>query len=183
MDPRTFLPPQRIPVAAFPALGSMAPVVPPLGEVKGPAVVTFLRHVGCPFAEATVRSMSELVERHAEVTWIAVSHARLEATDRWCADVGASRHIRLVIDEHRSAYAGWGLGMTSLRHFMGRRSLRAVARLARQGIRNRHPVGTRWQRAGTFAVDERGAVVWRHMPAHAGDVPDLAQALKALGGA
>jgi len=143
-------------------------------------VVSFLRHVGCPFAEATMRSMSEHAERRPDIAWIAVSHAGLEATDRWCAAVGASRHIRLVIDEGRSAYAGWGLGATSLRHFMGRRSLRSVARLARQGIRNRHPAGTRWQRAGTFAVDERGAIVWRHVPSHAGDLPDLGEALEAL---
>jgi hypothetical protein len=170
-------------VAALPALGSRAPAVPPLGEIDGPAVVTFMRHVGCPFAEATVRSMSEHAESGSEIAWIAVSHAGLEPTDRWCAEVGASRHMRLVIDEGRHSYAGWGLGTTSLGHFMGRRSLRAVARLARQGIRNRHPAGTRWQRAGTFAVDERGVVVWRHVPAHAGDLPDLAQALAALGGA
>src|SRR5205814_353510 len=43
------------------------------------------------------------------------------------------------------------------------------ARLARHGIRNRHPDGTRWQRAGTFAVDADGIVRWRHVPAHAGD--------------
>jgi alkyl-hydroperoxide reductase/thiol specific antioxidant family protein len=168
-------------VAALPALGSRAPAAPPLGEVEGPAVVGFMRHVGCPFAEATMRSMSEQAERHPQLAWIAVSHAGLEATDHWCTDVGASRHIRLVIDEGRSAYAGWGLGATSLGHFMGRRSLRAVARLAREGIRNRHPAGTRWQRAGTFAVGERGVIVWRHLPSHAGDLPDLEQAVEALG--
>lgn len=183
LDPLTFLPPRATRVAALPALGARAPALPPLGELEGPVVVSFMRHVGCPFAEATVRSMSEHVERNPEIGWIAVSHAGLEATDRWCAAVGASRHIRLVIDERRHSYAAWGLGATSLGHFMGRRSLRAVAQLARQGIRNRHPVGTRWQSAGTFAVDERGAVVWRHVPAHAGDVPDLAQAIEALGAA
>jgi len=46
----------------------------------------------------------------------------------------------------------------------------------------RSPSGTRWQRAGSFAVDERGVIVWRHVPSHAGDLPDLAQALEALAG-
>jgi AhpC/TSA antioxidant enzyme len=167
-------------MSALPALGSRAPVADPLGEVEGPAVVAFLRHVGCPFAEATVRGLSEQAERQPGLGWIAVSHARLEATDRWCAEVGASRHVRLVIDEERTAYAAWGLGRTSLAHFMGRRSLAAVARLATKGIRNRHPVGTRWQRAGTFAVDSGGKIAWRHVPRHAGDLPDLAAAAEAV---
>ncbi|HEY2601473.1 MAG TPA: AhpC/TSA family protein [Thermoleophilaceae bacterium] len=150
--------------------------------MRGPAVVAFLRHVGCPFAEATMRALSEEAEKRPDVDWIAVSHAPLEATDRWCATVGASHHVRLVIDERRAVYGAWGLGLSSLGHFAGRRSLGAVARLACKGIRNRHPAGSRWQQAGTFAVDVDGAVVWRHIPRHAGDLPDLADAAEAAVG-
>jgi alkyl-hydroperoxide reductase/thiol specific antioxidant family protein len=166
-------------VAALPEAGAPAPTAQPLGEVRGPAVVAFLRHVGCPFSEATMKELSGEAERRPEVTWIAVSHAGLEATDRWCADVGASHRVKLVIDEERAAYGAWGLGRTSLRHFAGRRSLAAVAQLARKGIRNRHPAGSRWQRAGTFAVDRDGTIAWRHIPRHAGDLPDLAAAAEA----
>jgi hypothetical protein len=90
--------------------------------------------------------------------------------------------VSVVTDRGRSSYAGWGLGRTSLRHFAGRRSLTEVARLARQGIRNRHPEGTRWQGAGTFAVDAGGVVRWRHLPEHAGSLPDLEQAAASLSG-
>ena len=55
----------------------------------------------------------------------------------------------------------------------------AVAQLARKGIRNRHPAGSRWQRAGTFAVDRNGKIAWRHIPRHAGDLPDLSAAAEA----
>jgi hypothetical protein len=65
---------------------------------------------------------------------------------------------------------------------MGRRSLAEVGRLAREGVRNRHPDGTRWQSAGTFAVDGGGVVRWRHLPEHAGDLPDLRDAIAALRG-
>lgn len=126
-----------------------------------------------------MKEMSKLAEQHADIAWIAVSHAPLEATDRWCAAVGASHLVRLVIDEERSTYGAWGLGRSSLSHFAGRRSLAAVAKLARQGIRNRHPAGSRWQRAGTFAVDASGNVAWRHLPRHAGDLPDLTAAAEA----
>lgn len=163
-------------MAALPELGAPAPVTEPLGDVRGPAVVGFLRHVGCPFAEKTMRDLSEAAERRPEITWIAVSHAGLEPTDRWCAAIGASHKVKLVIDEERSAYGAWGLGRSSLRHFAGRRSLSAAAKLARRGIRNRHPAGSRWQRAGTFAVNADGKVAWRHIPRHAGDLPDLSAA-------
>ena len=89
--------------------------------------------------------------------------------------------MQLVTDPDRRLYAAWGLGQTSLGHFLGRRSLQAVAGLAREGIRNRHPSGTRWQSAGTFALDAAHTVRWRHLPAHAGDLPDLPAALRAIG--
>jgi hypothetical protein len=163
-------------VSALPELGAPAPIAEPLGEVRGPAVVAFLRHVGCPFAEATMRGLTEEAARHPEIAWVAVSHARLEATDQWCAAVGVSHRVRVVIDEERAAYGAWGLGLSSFGHFAGRRSLSAVAALARNGIRNRHPAGSRWQRAGTFAVNADGELVWRHIPKHAGALPDLAAA-------
>jgi hypothetical protein len=59
---------------------------------------------------------------------------------------------------------------------MGPKSLKAVVRLAREGIHNRHPQGSRWQSAGTFAVDASGTVRWRHLPEHAGDLRDLDRA-------
>lgn len=126
-----------------------------------------------------MRALSEQAERRPEIDWIAVSHAGLEATDRWCAAVGASHRIRLVIDEERSAYGAWGLDLSNLGHFAGGRSLGAAASLALKGIRNRHPAGSRWQRAATFAISDEGIVVWRHIPAHAGALPQLGDAAEA----
>jgi hypothetical protein len=88
--------------------------------------------------------------------------------------------VQVVSDSSRQTYAAWGLGQTSVSHFMGRRSLSAVGRLARQGIRNTHPSGTRWQSAGTFALDREGILRWRQLPEHAGDLPDLEAARVAV---
>ena len=149
MDPRTFLPAPALAVGSPRRLGDPAPSLPVTLEPGRPAVVAFLRHTGCPFAEATLRAMRDAAAAASEVQWVAVSHAPADATDRWCQ------------------------GLTGVSHFMGRRSLGAVGRLARQGIRNTHPSGTRWQSAGTFALDREGVVRWRHLPEHAGDLPDL----------
>jgi hypothetical protein len=89
--------------------------------------------------------------------------------------------VRVASDPSRRTYASWGLGRTSLAHFLGRRSLGAVADAARRGVRNRHPHGTRWQSAGTFALDGRAIVRWRLLPEHAGELPDLEEAVSAVG--
>ncbi|HEX8742153.1 MAG TPA: AhpC/TSA family protein [Thermoleophilaceae bacterium] len=143
-------------------------------------MVAFLRHTGCPFAESTARMLHEAAAAEPEIAFVAVSHAPTQATARWCDAVGGMDAVRVLIDDGRVHYANWGLGRTSLGHFAGRRSMTEVARLARAGIRNRHPAGTRWQRAGTFAVDADGVVRWSHLPGHAGEVPDLAAAIAAL---
>jgi hypothetical protein len=144
-------------------------------------VVAFLRHAGCPFAEQTMRMLRTAAAGSPEVLWVAVSHAVPDATDRWAASLGGSGSVELVSDPSRRVYAAWGLGRTSLGHFLGRRSLAAVAAAAREGIRNTHPSGTRWQSAGTFAVDRDGIVRWVHIPEHAGELPDLDRALQAAG--
>jgi hypothetical protein len=136
-------------------------------------VVAFLRHTGCPFAEWTARELRAAAERHGDLAWVAVSHAPPAATAAWAGAVGGLGDVKLVTDHERTSYAAWGLGRSSLAHFAGRRSLGQVARLAREGVRNRHPDGTRWQQAGTFAVDAERIVRWRHLPEHAGDLPDV----------
>ena len=124
--------------------------------------------------------LRERAETSPAVQWIAISHAPEAETERWRRAIGGSGRALVVSDPSRRTYAEWGLGRTSLGHFLGRDSLAAVASLAREGVRNRHPAGTRWQSAGTFALDGRGIVRWSALPAHAGDLPDLDSALAAL---
>jgi hypothetical protein len=143
-------------------------------------VVAFLRHTGCPFAEQTMRILRDAAAATPEVRWVAVSHAPDEATERWRRAIGGANGVSVISDPSRRSYAAWGLGRTSLGHFLGRRSLAAVGRLARGGVRNSHPHGTRWQSAGTFAIDRAGVVRWRHVPAHAGEMPDLAAAVESI---
>ena len=129
-----------------------------------------------------MRQLREAAEARQDIEWIAVSHAGPQPTQRWCDAVGGRGDVHVLLDPERVFYAAWGLGRSSLGHFMGRRSLSEVTRLARQGIRNRHPDGTRWQQAGTFAIDATDTVRWRHLPEHAGELPDLEQAAAAAVG-
>jgi hypothetical protein len=180
MDPRTFLPPRALPTAPLPSPGELARELPvPLLRGR-PAIVAFLRHTGCPFAERTMQTLRDEAVRAPEVQWIAISHAPAAQTERWCEAIGGAGAVLVASDPSRRSYAAWGLGRTDLGHFMGRRSLAGVTDLARKGIRNRHPAGTRWQSAGTFALDREGIVRWRSAPAHAADLPNLDAALRAI---
>jgi AhpC/TSA family len=172
MNLRTFLPLPEVPTAEPPAVGDAAPELPDAGRDR-PAVLAFLRHPGCPFAEQTARSLRAAAAAQPGVTWVAVSHAPAEATAEWERAVGGLGDVEMVVDAQRRLYGAWGVARTDLAHFMGPRALRSVFRLAREGVRNRHPHGSRWQSAGTFGVDAAATVRWRHLPAHAGDLPDL----------
>ncbi len=173
------MPPAARPIARAPEPGERSPALPGAAAPDSPRVIAFLRHTGCPFAERTLREARDRAEAEPDVRFFAVSHAPERATDAWAEAVGGRGEVEILIDEERFLYAAWGLGRSSLGHFMGGRSLRAVGALARRGIRNRHADGTRWQAAGTFALDASGTVRWRHLPEHAGDEPDLAEAAKA----
>src|SRR4051794_10686575 len=125
MDPRTFLPAPALPTAAAPAPGEAARELPLALEEGRPALVAFLRHTGCPVAERTLPMLRDGASRAPGVKWIAISHAPAEETERWCDAVGGAGRVRVASDPSRRSYAAWGLGRTSLSHFMGRRSLSA----------------------------------------------------------
>jgi peroxiredoxin len=178
MDLRTFLKPKRHSPASLPKLGERARSIPGVVLDAGrPSIVAFLRHVGCPFAEATMRELAKLSVERPAVQFVAVSHGTPAATRAWCKTLGVPAGVRVVDDPDGAIYAAWGVGLTTLRHFAGFDSLAAVTRLAARGVRNRHPSGSRWQSAAAFAVDRTGGVAWVHVPRHAGDLPLLAKAL------
>ena len=83
-----------------------------------------MRHVGCPFAEATLRDLCAAAAAAPAVEWVAVTHSSPSVTLGWCARVGGCDGLRLVEDESRALYASWGLGRTGVWHFAGLRSLR-----------------------------------------------------------
>jgi hypothetical protein len=150
-------------LAARPEAGQLAPDTPALASPRAIKLLAFLRHVGCPFAEHTVKRLRAWALDHPEVDVIVVSHGDRTVTDAWIATIGGLGSMRLVHDPQRALYAHWGLGEARLMHFAGLPSLFGVVRLWAQGIRNRDATGTRWQRAGLFLVEGQ-QVVWSHLP-------------------
>jgi hypothetical protein len=89
----------------------------------------------------------------------------------------------MIVDDERKMYADWGLGVSSFWHVLSPWSLYEAVKLGQQqGVWNRPTEsGSRWQSAGSFAVDSKGIVKWSKPSASADSVPDFQEALKALG--
>ncbi|KAF5019776.1 hypothetical protein F66182_8213 [Fusarium sp. NRRL 66182] len=165
-------------------VGSKAPWSQYLRLPDGrPTIVVFLRHCGCPFAEKTFRSLTELSDKVPSVHCIAISHSSAEATDRWLPQVGGTWAVDIVIDEERDLYAKWGLGISSTWHAVNPFTIWNAFSIGKsEGIWNRPTEsGSRWQTSGAFAVDRDGTVRWTHVDSTAHDVPDLRAAMTALG--
>ncbi|KAF2012399.1 hypothetical protein BU24DRAFT_435749 [Aaosphaeria arxii CBS 175.79] len=184
---RSWASPEALAVAAPPVIGQEAPRTP-VFEVPHPgtgaAVITFLRHCGCPFAEKTFQCMRDAANRHRDINFIAVSHSDRDSTDRWIAAVGGRGHVQIAVDPKRESYAAWGLNVSSFWHVLSPWSLFSVYQLgSREGIWNRPTEsGTRWQSSGTFAVDSEGIVRWAGPATSADDIPAFEEVLEALGG-
>jgi hypothetical protein len=182
MDLTTFLIPESVPPSELRGGGDPAPLLPHAELLAGrDCVIVFLRHVGCPFAEIALLEICRAADEYPEFEFVAVTQANWGHSRDWARNVGGMGRIHLFPDPQRHLYAAWGLGLTDWRHFAGASPLRAVAALYREtGIRNRHPVGTRWQRGGGFAVDRDGWIRFAHADTHAGDPIDIDRAARSL---
>lgn len=161
-----------------PAVGDHAPPIPSFEPTKPYTCLVFLRHVGCPFAEATVRHLRREAAARDDMAFIVISHGKRSATRRWLSQIGGLPvGSLLILDPERRIYGAWGVGYSSAAHFLGPKSLFGLLKLAPQGIRNRSASGTRWQRAATFIVDWQGRVIWKHMPCSAHELPLLPPSL------
>jgi hypothetical protein len=155
--------PHRQAVSELVKAGQAAPNSPALSGPEQLRVVAFIRHVGCPFAENTVRQLRTWAAQHPNVAVLVVSHASAAATAQWCDTIGGSDGLRLIIDTQRTLHAEWGVGLSGFWHFAGPSSLFGVIALLSKGIRNRSAAGTRWQRAAVFLIDGN-QVIWSHVP-------------------
>ncbi|KAJ7464626.1 hypothetical protein FB451DRAFT_1352861 [Mycena latifolia] len=145
-------------------------------------VVTFLRHCGCPFAEKTFKTMRATASHTPDVRFVAVSHSDQGATERWLDAIGGKQKVEIIIDAERDVFAQWGLGLSSLSHFLSPAGLWAAYRLGKnEGIWNRPTEsGNRWQMSGSFAMDSEGIVRWGGAMRRADEIPNFEEAVKIL---
>ncbi|KAI0458083.1 hypothetical protein F5B21DRAFT_39289 [Xylaria acuta] len=108
--------PPPVPVAAeCPKPGDLAPLDRDRQLAFGsgrPAIVLFLRCVGCAFAQKSFLALRALAnKKQGSLRCVAVSHSSAAATRRWMDMLGGAWNVEVVIDEDRAIYAAWGLGL------------------------------------------------------------------------
>ncbi|KAI0201732.1 hypothetical protein F4808DRAFT_96699 [Astrocystis sublimbata] len=111
--------PPAVPVAAeCPKPGEVAPLDRDRQLAFGsgrPAIVLFLRCVGCAFAQKSFLALRALAtKKQGSLRCVAVSHSSAAATRRWMDMLGGQWSVEVVIDEDRAIYAAWGLGLGSV---------------------------------------------------------------------
>lgn len=183
----SWLPPTAQTVSSSPEIGSKAPSSKQLGlpNAEGKAtIVAFLRHCGCPFAEKTFRALCKQAEDDSAISFVVFSHSSEASTSKWLSDIPVEKpdNVRVIVDSEKETYMQWGLGSSSVWHFLNPMALYSVYTLGKsEGIWNRPTEsGSRWQTSGAWAVDKDGIVKWGGAAKGADEIPDFLEAVRSL---
>ncbi|PWY80259.1 hypothetical protein BO94DRAFT_626070 [Aspergillus sclerotioniger CBS 115572] len=182
--------PSPVKLSPIPQPGQQAPscaLLPFPANNGKPTIVTFLRHCGCPIAEATFLELRAAAEKNPSINFVAVSHSDQPSTDRWLQSVGGEGNaeanpVVVIVDAERKIYAQWGLGLTSWGHVLSPGGLLSIWKLGRErGIWNRPTEsGNRWQLSGSWAVDAEGIVRWGRPVERVDELMDFDQAVESI---
>lgn len=88
----------------------------------------------------------------------------------------------MLVDDERTTYAKWGLGVAGWTHVLDRGVFSELFRLGREeNIKNRPTeTGSRWQTGGAWAVDATGTVTWGGPAEKSSEIPDVKAAVASL---
>lgn len=113
-----------------------------------------------------------------------MSHSDKQSTDKWVNAVGGAGQVEVLVDADRTTYGKWGLGISSLWHTLNPWSLGNVFTLGREEKIWNRPTesGSRWQTAGTFAVDSGSMVRYVQVAKTADEIGDFEKAAQSLRG-
>ncbi|GAM83936.1 hypothetical protein ANO11243_019260 [Dothideomycetidae sp. 11243] len=179
-------------VAAFPEIGSAAPSS--LGPINfstlsKPALVAFVRHCGCPFAEKEVRLLAEASSANARLHVVIVQHSPEAQTQEWFVRIGGHSmfpdmgRVTLVADPERKMYAAWGIGQLGWTSMVNADIMRTLHKQKLQeglDITKGDWSNYRWQNSGGFAVDSSGKITWHKLAKDSSDICDYGEAADSL---
>ena len=126
--------------------------------------------------------MRQYAESHKDVYFIAVSHSDQAATDKWLDSCGGPGKVTMIVDNVKSLYARWGLGVASYGHIFNMESFKQLYKLAVDDKITNRPTesGSRWQTSGSWAINSQGIITWGGLAQGAHEVPDVQSAIASL---
>lgn len=87
-DIQSLLPGHKGKPTRLPEVGQPAPLLDGVNYTSSPHLVAFVRHCGCPFAEAEVKSLAKVQKKDPSVYVIIVAHSKQHVVDDWFERVG-----------------------------------------------------------------------------------------------
>lgn len=152
---------------------------------RGPLIVAFMRHFGCPFCREQLIQLDAAHEeiRAAGGDVVAVFQYRAQPTRNFCRQRGVD--LDCLADPDRDAYDAVGLDRGSLVEYVGPQLLTGWARAARAGAGLPHfsKPSEMAQRPGTFVVGPDGRVALAHYNKDSADNPPIEDVVAAVRGA
>lgn len=123
-------------------------------------------------------SLRSLAAEDSTRNYIAVSHSSPSSTEKWLASIDGPGKVQVIVDDSRELHAAWGLGVSDVWHVLNPWAMYSLYTLGKkEGIWNKPTEsGSRWQTAGSFAVDAEGKVKWEKVAKAADEIPDFGEA-------
>jgi hypothetical protein len=87
-DIQSLLPGHKGKPEKVPEVGQVAPPIEGVSYTSNPHLISFVRHCGCPFAEAELISLGKVAKKYSNVYIVIVAHSKQEVVDDWFERVG-----------------------------------------------------------------------------------------------
>jgi hypothetical protein len=165
------------------------------------SVIIFVRHLGCPFCEVTIRDALRCAKEWTTINFHVVVHATDEQIVSYLKDLHVELHsnVKMHADPERETYAAWGVGEIGLSAIFKSSALSKAMALRKEGIKNGLTIGvrarrfsfiiemlisetyqSRYQTNAAFALDTQGIIRFVHVAQDASEVSDLEAACRSL---
>ena len=102
-------------------------------------MLAFLRHLGCPFCEKTVRNGLDIAPKYSSISFIFVTHATEQQNSDWLESLNLKLPSNVSMrGVDRSLYAAWGLGELGIKDVLGGswQGFQKVGELRKEGQRS-----------------------------------------------
>jgi len=135
-----------------------------------PAVLWFLRHLGCPCTGEQVERIGRDLARFRQAG-ASLAVISLGPAERAAHLFAGPEAPKVLMDPQQQAYQAYGLGRGGLWELVGPPVWLTALKALLRGRVGR-PAGDVRQLAGAFLVDRRGILRYVHRAAHSADFPD-----------
>ena len=149
---------------------------------EGPAVVVFLRHLGCTFCREHIAHLQKDYDRFEKlgVKLGLITVAQPEDTLSFCRDRNLLDHFVCLSDPEKQAYQTYGLSRAGVSKLLTANVFMRGFQSVMHGHLVGMPKGDPYQMPGLFIVDRNGIVKYAHRSKDASDNPSNSDLFRIL---